>query len=270
MARKQPNIPNRMLLTWFTLAGFILLFAPHKLTNNFQLAFAHVFRMPLNIGRSISLSSRVPQSPAEAFKQKETQYQNYIANLEEELRQEREKLDKLSAIRKNNRRALEGAGLVYGEIITSTINKSRCELTINRGSDEGLAEGQYVLGDNSIIGVISQVWLRTATVRLITDPKSKIAAKISDLNVARIMEGNGENSAVIRLIKSSSPKDTIVYADKTPGFLDSPLVSAKIVECTRNPQSPVLWNAIVKPACEITNLKDIAVIIMNPQNQAEQ
>ena len=70
------------------LAGFILLFSPQSITSRFQFAFARVFRWPLSMGRNIPLAARTELSIGENFNRKETQYQNHIINLEEELREE--------------------------------------------------------------------------------------------------------------------------------------------------------------------------------------
>ena len=95
-----------MLFTWFMLAGLIFLFAPQSLTNKFQFAFTRIFRWPLSIGRNISLAARI-QQPSNAPANKETQYQNYIADLEATLKQEHQKVEELSGLR--NRLPLEGA-----------------------------------------------------------------------------------------------------------------------------------------------------------------
>lgn len=251
-----------MLFTWFTLAGLIFLFAPQGLTNKFQFAFARIFRWPLSVGRNISLAART-QQPTNAPDNKEDRYQNYIADLEAKLKQEHQKVEELSGLR--NRLPLEGAKLMLADVITATTDRLHSELTINCGADEGLARGQFVLADNSIIGTISETSSRTARVRLFTDPTSKIAIKIGKLNIERIMQGSGKDSAKIQLLQMEHKVKTgdIVYASKKAGFLDAPMIIGKVAQCKRDDENPSLWDITVKPVCDIEKLTSVAVIIIN-------
>jgi len=255
-----------MLFTWFMLAGFILLFAPQNLTNKFQLAFARIFRWPLSIGRSISLSANTQSARGgltDVVSRREyNKLQNHLANLTEQLYQEHQKVENLSGLR--DRLPLKGAKLVLADVIGAFTDGLRSEFIINRGENDGLAQGQFVLGDNSIIGTISYVSSRTALVKLVTDSTSKIAVKIAELN--RVMQGSGSNSAKVRLlsIKHKVKIGDVVYARKKPGFLDVPMIIGTVAQCKRDDENPSLWDITVKPACDIEKLNRVSVIIMNP------
>ena len=264
MARKQVRVSKAMLFTWFMLAGLIFLFAPQSLTNKFHLAFTHIFRWPLSIGRNISLAARIQQPSNAPANNKEAQYQNYIVNLEAKLKQEHQKVEELSGLR--NRLPLEGAKLMLADVITSSIDRLHSELTINRGAEDGLAKGQFVLADNSIIGTISETSSRTARLKLFTDPTSKMAIKVGKLNVERVMQGNGNDSARIQLLQMEHKVKVGdgVYAGKKAGFLDAPMIIGKVAECKRDDENPSLWDITVKPVCDVERLTSVAVIIINP------
>ncbi len=265
MARKQTKISRRMLFTWFMLAGFIFLFAPQNLTNKFQFAFAHIFRWPLSIGRNISLSARTHQPVMDVVSRREyTKLQNHLANLTEWLNQEHKKVEKLSGLR--DRFILGSAEFVLADIITGSTD-GRSGLIINRGRYDGLAKGQFVLCDNSVIGTISDVSSRTAQLRLVTDPASKIPVKIAGLNINRLMQGNGNDSAKIQLLQFKYKVKTgdVVYASKKPGLLDVPMIVGTVARCERDDENPSLWDITVKPVCDIEMLNSVAVLIMNPQ-----
>ncbi len=266
MAKNPIRVSRRMLITWFMLAGFIFLFAPQKLTNKFQFAFARIFRWPLSIGRNVSLSARMEQPLTNVVSRSEySQLQNHLANVIEQRDQEHKKVEKLSGLR--DRFVLEGARFVLADVITASIDGSRGELIINRGQDDGLAEDQFVLGNNSIIGTISDVSSRTAQVRLITDSTSRIAVKIAELNASWVMQGAGNNSAKVQLlsIKHKVKTGDVVCARKKPGFLDAPMIVGRVAECERDDENPSLWDITVEPVCDLKRLSNIAVIIMNLQ-----
>ena len=247
------------------LAAFILLLTPQSLTNRFQFAFVRIFRWPLSIGRNVSLLARTRRPPADVVSRREfNKLQNLLADIIEQRDQKHKEVEKLSGLRK--RLPLEGANLLSADIITAAIDKLRSELIIDRGQKDGLAKGQFVLADNSVIGTISDVDSRTARVRLFTDSASNTAVKIGKLNVERIMKGSGDNLARVEMIKNKVKIGSEIMAGKKPGFLDTPIIAGRVARCERNTKSPLLWDITVEPVCDIERLRlnGVTVIVMNP------
>ena len=158
---------------------------------------------------------------------------------------------------------------VQADVITAITNISQSEFIINRGKNDGLVKGQFVLGNDSIVGAISDFDSRIARVRLLTDPRSKMAVKIGESDLQGVMQGNGDDSASIRFIpkKYKIENGDIVYVQKKPGFLDIPMIVGIVVQCKTDDKSPLLWEIKVRPACDIQRLKNVAVIIMNSHEQ---
>ena len=255
-----------MLFTWLMLAGFILLFTPRSLTSKFQGAFSRIFSLPLRIGRSASLSAKMPQSSEHLYKRKIAQYENHIANLNEEILDKQNQVEMLSGLR-NRFHALEDAKLVTADIIRATLEGSHNEIVINRGQSDGLYNGLFVIADNGIIGEVSYVWSRTARVRLISDTSSKISVRIKGLSKSALMQGYGNSLAKIQWARQNIETGENVIAEKKPGFLDGAMITGKVAYCNRNQDSPLLWDIIVKPVCDLERLTKVAVIIMNPQQK---
>ena len=255
-----------MLFTWFMLTGLIFLFTPQNLTSKFQLAFIHVFRWPLSIGADLALTAQTQQALTDAPSRSETQHLNYIASLQETLDQQRRKFAKLYKL--YNTYVWEGADFALADVIPATVGGARNELTISCRKTNGLAKDQFVLGDESIIGTISDVFpqISKAKVTLVTDPASKIQVKIAELAGSKyIMKGSGNNLAKVEMVKNKVKVGQNVFALKKPGFLDAPMIVGKVSECRRNQKYPALWDLTVVPACDVGQLEDVAVIIMNPQ-----
>ncbi|MHC4498363.1 MAG: rod shape-determining protein MreC [Planctomycetota bacterium] len=279
MARKQIKVPDRILFGWFMLASLIIFFTPEKWTNKLQSSFARVLRQPLSVGRKAALSRWIQTPSSELVsRSRYNLLRNDLANLKEWLSLERQKVETLSGLRE--RSVWKGVDFMICDVITASVSASQSKLVINRGKNDGLAEGQFALGNRSIIGTICKVDSRTAQVRLITDPASRIAVKIaesSDLSgyhevvsqssVGTIMEGNGNNSAKVRLLptKHKVKLGNVVYAEKKPGFLDTPMIVGTVAQYSRDNENPLLWDILVEPACDIETLHEVVVIIMNPQ-----
>jgi len=272
MAKNATKVSGRMLFIWFMLAGLIVFFAPQKITNKFQFGFVRIFRRPLGIGRNISLSASQwmaseQNMPTDVVsRERYNRLHNHLANVTEWLKQERQKVEKLSGLR--DRPAWKGVDFVLADVIAASVNGLRSELIINRGQKDGLVKDQFVLANESIIGTLFKVDDRTARVRLISDPASKIAVKISQFNMDRIMQGDGNSSAKVQLVstKYKIKIDDIVYAQKRPGFLSTPVIVGAVSQCKSNDENPLVWDITVKSTCDIKSLTDVVVVVMNPQN----
>jgi rod shape-determining protein MreC len=271
MAMRKNRVPERVLFISLMLTGLIFLFAPQRLTSKFQFAFVRIFCWPLSVSRDISLSASGLMASAEGApanvvsRERYDKLHNRLANVTEWLKQERQKVETLSGLR--DRPVWKGVNFVLADIITSTIDKLHSELIINRGQEDGLAVDQFVMANDNIIGTICKVDNRTARVRLITDPASKIAVKIEGLSKDRILQGAGGDSAKVKLLptKYRVEIDEVVYAQKRPGFLSTPVIVGTVGQCESNKDNPLLWDITVKPSCDIANLTEVAVIVMNPR-----
>ena len=262
-----------MLFTWLMLGGFILLLAPQNLTGKFQLGFVRVFRWPLSIGGDFALTANTQQMLEDAVPRREyDKLQNHCDNLEELLRAQREKFERLYGL--YNTYKWEGANYIVADVITT--NRAHSELTVAYGKDTGMAKGQYVLGDNSIIGTISAFSSGTAHVKLFTDPTSSMPVQIGN-SVEGVMRGNGDNSAKIPLLSrdykvevgekvfASDRKVRFLDAPKKIRFLDAPMIVGTVAEVKTSRKAPLLLDVTVKPACDIEKLENVAIIVMNPR-----
>jgi rod shape-determining protein MreC len=135
---------------------------------------------------------------------------------------------------------------------------------LNRGQNDGLAKGQYVLGINNIIGVISEVTPKQAKVKLVTDRTSSMESEVTGLKT--VLKGNGGNCAKVPLmsLEHKIKAGDIVYACKKPGLLEVPIMIGKVTMCKRDTQKPQLLDITVEPSCDVAGLTSVDVITMNP------
>lgn len=252
-----------MLFTWFMLTGLIFLFAPPEWTNEFQSDFRWIFYWPLSIAENISLSVRTRQPLGDTDvvpRRKYNKLQNYRADLEGQLREERKKVEMLSGLR--NRFPLEAGDLQLASVFPGSFDKMHGELSIDKGTNDKVAKGQFVLADNSIIGTIGNVSARSAKVKLFTNPTSNIAVELA--NTKGIMHGSGNNLARIPMVKHKVKIDSEVMARRKTGFLKAPMIIGKVLRYEMNAKSPLLWDIIVEPVCDFKQLNGVTVIVINP------
>jgi len=257
-----------MLFTWFMLGGLICLFAPPRLTGKLQLAYTRLFRWPLARSRGLTIAARpLPQfegAGSTGYNKMiaaQRQLKNHVANLEVQLEEAHKEIDRLARLRtvpQWNR-----MGFLLAEIITVT-GQAQNELFVDRGREDGVAVGQFVLADNSIIGTVSDSGPRTSKIKLITDPTSKIPVRIGAADVPGVMEGRGGKIARIPLVSAATYKireGDPVYAEKTPGLLAVPVITAKVTQCKIDAEEPLLWDITVQPVCDIMNLAEVAIVM---------
>ena len=137
--------------------------------------------------------------------------------------------------------------------IISVSGQGQSELMVDRGQQDGLVVGQYVLGNLSMIGVVSDVSAQTARIKLITDPTSRIPVRVAELNARGVMEGHDSATAEIPRVpakRQARPGDQ-VYALNTPGFPSVPIVAAEVIDSRRDPDNPMLWSIRVRPVCDV-------------------
>jgi len=259
-----------MLFTWCLLGGLICMFAPVSLTSKLQLAYTYVFSWPLQAGHSLSVASATfsplrnvsKSTDAEVATTEYRQLKNRVANLEARLREARREIEQLSGVRAVPQ--WERMEFLLADITLPGQNQD--VLRINRGQQYGVAVGQYVMGDMSIIGVVSDVSPKGAKVKLITDPTSQIAVTLGESEIKRFMKGEVGNVAKIPLVSALQPvpKGTKVYAKKMPGLLDVPVIAGQVRQCRIDPEDSSVLDITVEPVCEIAGLTSVMVILSSP------
>lgn len=265
-----------MLFTWGMLAGLIFLFAvPQETAGRLQLTYARVFRWPLAAGRGITLAARPTTQPRDIDPKDyadlvadHRQLQNRLANLQAELQETRRRNELLARLREKPE--WESMEFCLARVITAA-DPAQNELIINRGTEHGVAVGQFVMSLSeqgrvdesvSVIGTVSSVEARTSKIRLITDKNSRIIVGIAAGNHRGFMEGQGNRTGRISLISTEHriAKGDPVYAQKQAG-LDVPVITARVAGHQVDRNNPLFWNITVEPVCDIAALSDVAVVL---------
>ncbi len=202
------------------------------------------------------LSARTSQPTIKRANRTETQLENRNANLEAMLAEAIQRDKELTNFLREYPRP--GDKFVFANITKISAD----ELVINRGENHGLKVGQFVLGDNSIIGTVCEVTAYTSKVRLITSPRSQIAVRLGDRDA--IAQGN-ETAMKIQLIPKSYKVKTAqkVFCKPKTGFLYSPIIIGTVSELRESDKNFLLWEITVEPACDIETLTSVDVILIN-------
>lgn len=251
----------------FFLAMFFFL-VPSRYTTQINYLFVKVTSPVLGLFPKTSRQSQDMVSREEYNKLEEVHAKVYA-----QLLSLQSDYEKLSGIRQKLPET-EGK-IMIAKVVRSSLSGLRSELVIDKGAEDHLRVGQYVLSSEqcTVIGTISEVVEGMARVRLVTDPKHHLPVSIlcedSQNYVSGQLQGKNSEMAKIPLIrrgKHALQVGDIVYASAQRGFLGIELIVGNISELKPDDGEPLLWDISVKPIHDFSRLSDVAIVVMDPES----
>lgn len=112
-------------------------------------------------------------------------------------------------------------------------------LILNRGSRQGVAPGYIVTGPGGIVGRVVAVSPSTSKVLLISDPTSRVGAKVSRSRVMGVVRGQSNNRVVMEFFEKNpdiKAGDVIVTSSYSRLFpRDVPIGRVESIDLTKSP-----------------------------------
>ncbi|MBU1260143.1 MAG: hypothetical protein KJ757_08180 [Planctomycetes bacterium] len=264
MARVRFKPSKLTLFIGLFLFGCVLLLLPQNATSKLNFAFIDIFGFFLNMSSSAAYYYQPPStSPDFVPRHEYNRLWVVFSNLQAELFEQKKQIEDLGKVR------LTEPDPSTGIVLAKVVNRKDNQFIINCGSNSGLKTGQYVLGDNAVIGVVEQASEDISSVRLITSSTCKIPIKISAPQINTYfngtMQGDDKNGAIIVNIpqKYKIKAGFNVYAAEKAGFLQSPRIIGRISKCVIGEANPVIWDIAVEPVYNLNSITDVAVIVIN-------
>jgi len=152
---------------------------------------------------------------------------------------------------------------------------------IDKGRSDGIRGGAVlmpVISNSCIVGRIAELNSKTASVRLLTDPRSAVQAKIvkqSNQSVVVekcLVEGRGSGQLICKSVEKASNRtqagevwvevgDLVVLADaEWPGQLRNFIVGV-VAEAPRAGDNPYRYDIRIKPSVNVTTLQSVDVLV---------
>ena len=264
MTNKSNQRSKRVLFTWLLLSSVVLLLVPHYVTGKLQSIVIGAFSLPLRMGRIASLAARVPltRGSASAWEFQQLQLDNreqanHIATLKATLSKQQADIEQLSQLR--SMPIWERAGFILADAV-HTLSVDR--LVINRGLEDGVRVGQYVLASNAIIGSICESQPRQARVALVSDRESLIPAYINSEQTLGMLVGMGQGRIKITNVtrEHGVKAADVVYAQMRPGLLEHPFPIGEVQEVSKDRTNLLLLDIVVKSRATLPEVFKVSVI----------
>lgn len=159
--------------------------------------------------------------------------------------------------------AASGFETIGAQVLSRFMTPDRAVILIDRGQSDALEIGQAVLaGDGMFIGKIASISLHSATVELVTDPRSRVAATLSgETKLLGVVEGRGNGAARMTYIPASQAikKDQIIVTSGTEGKIP-PHLPLGLVNAVEGKNTDPFVSAILEPLLPFDRLSVVTVL----------
>lgn len=152
---------------------------------------------------------------------------------------------------------------LVARVIAKDPSNLKERIAIDRGSDDGVAEGMVVMSAaNSLVGVVSSALNDFAWVTLITDPNSSVNAMVMESRTQGVVSGTLHNGLRMELLPQDTevePGSTVATSGLGGNFPDALLIG-EVVSVQGSPQD-IFQKAEVQPAADLARLENVLVLI---------
>jgi rod shape-determining protein MreC len=177
--------------------------------------------------------------------------QQRIAELENQNRKLKEMLD--------YGETLPGEG-IFAPVIGRSADQWWQQITLGRGSRDGIEPGAIVFGTGGVVGRVTQVTASTSRVLLISDPSSQVGVSVSRSRNMGYMRGQSEDRAVMEFFdKVPDVKPGDVISTSTFSQLFPPGLPIGRVESVNLRKSPAP-EAVIELSAPISYLEWVTVL----------
>ena len=184
----------------------------------------------------------------------------------EEYRQEANRLQGLL-----NMKQKSGITGPVARIVGRSTNAWDRSITIDLGTEEGVAGGMTVMGANGVIGQVSHAEPHTSTVRLLTDANSGAAVMIQSSRADGIVRGSISGLLYLEDLDEDVIPEVgdVVVTSGLGGSYERGLVVGTIVSVSKT-VSDSTGDVIVDPNGNVSMLEEVIVVFAAPDAEAAE
>ena len=156
---------------------------------------------------------------------------------------------------------------ILGEILHMVRDPFTHKVIVNRGSSQGVVEGQAVVDAAGVIGQVTRVYPFSSEVTLIIDKGLSIPIQIERNSLRAIAFGQGHDSTLD--LPYLPANVDIIQGDKLvtsgiDGIYPAGLAIATVIKIERNPDSPFA-HIICAPVAGVNNHKQVLLLSILPK-----
>jgi rod shape-determining protein MreC len=187
---------------------------------------------------------------------------NSSLNAANEAVRENERLVRLLNFRKTLKESTVAA-MVIGEDVTPWFRS----LTIDRGSADGIREGQPVLASDGVVGQTIKVTPHSSRVLLLTDHASGIAAMVQRSRARGVVKGRGDNLCSLEFAMRGEDVQVgdQVISSGIGGIFTKGLPIGEVTMVKKG-EYGIFQTVTIRPVVSVGHLEEVLVLLRAPQD----
>ncbi len=201
----------------------------------------------------------VSRSQLEALRAQNIELRRRVSTLEE-ARLENIRLKRLAGFTQASNTKTVGA-----RVIGRPTNQWEGVITIDRGTEDGVAAGMPVVGAQGLLGQTVGVTKRAARVRLITDPQSGVASMVQSTRAEGVVRGSIEGKLSMDFVSAETTvrAGDIVISSGMGGVYPKGLIVGEVTRVRSSP-SALYQDIEVTPSGGPSGLEEVLVLVSIP------
>jgi rod shape-determining protein MreC len=159
-----------------------------------------------------------------------------------------------------------GCKTVGGTVVASSGSNFQWSVTIDAGSRQGVARDMAVINADGLVGRVVAATPDYATVLLVVDPTSGVAARVSRGGTAGLVRGRGSDGLSFEPLHAGAPVgvgDLILTQGYAGGVFPNGLPIG-LVEEVGPPRAGLVRTVTVRPFADASALDQVAVVVSKP------
>ena len=141
-------------------------------------------------------------------------------------------------------------------------------LEIDQGTSAGVGPGMPVVGGKGFVGTVLSASSHTATVQLVSDPRSHVGVRFgtsANANAIAVASGQGPNQPLASSTTGYVPlRGELVFTSGLTGELYPPGLPVGVVASARPEAGNLSETVVITPLVDIPALEYVRVLLWNP------
>jgi rod shape-determining protein MreC len=160
-----------------------------------------------------------------------------------------------------------GCRTVGASVVATSASNFQWAVTIDAGARQGIAPDMAVIDASGLVGRVSKVTANYATVLLISDPSSGVAASVARNRAPGILRGQGEQDLLFEPVRAGTdvrPGDSVVTQSYQGGVFPSGIPIGGVASVDRASAQSLVARVAVRPYADLATLDVVAVVVSKP------
>ena len=160
-----------------------------------------------------------------------------------------------------------GCRTVGATVVAASGSNFQWSVTIDAGSRQGVAADMAVLDADGLVGRVTRVTADYATVLLISDPSSGVAASVARTKAPGILRGQGEQDLTFEPVRAGTDVragDSLVTQSYQGGIFPAGIPIGAVSHVDRASATSLVARVSVQPYSDLGRLDVVAVVVAKP------